>query len=126
MNLSICRRHVFKYRLPIDAPAGEDRIWVPCDSEKERQTAATRQAEIPAKILNSLVWSNMHDRRSRNLKSTISRQQWRVAACFWCRHFLQNSCKFMERQLSICSIPPVIKKLFTKSPLENPLPVFNM
>src|SRR2546421_12682233 len=74
MNLSIYWRHFFKYRLPIDAPAGEDCIWVPCDNEKQRRTVGTRQPIIPTKIVNLLVWSNMHHGLSANLKSTVAFQ----------------------------------------------------
>src|SRR5204863_1068577 len=90
MNLSIDRRHFFKYRLPIDTPAGEDCIAVPCNSENERRTKRTRQPKAFADILNSLVWSNRHDRLSGNLKSTVAFQQRRVALSFLCGHFFKS------------------------------------
>src|SRR5436190_22919753 len=87
MNLSIDRRHFFKYRLPIDTPAGEDCIAVPCNSENERRTKGTRQPKAFPDILNWLVWSNRHAGLSGILNWTVAFNQRLFALSFLWVHF---------------------------------------
>ena len=86
MDLSIHWQALFKQRRPIDIPARENGLRIPCNGEQEWLPMHTRQAHAIMDIRQWSVFREAHHGIFADFETVGALESSRVAFCFSFRH----------------------------------------